>query len=338
MKYGSLFTGIGGFDLAFDRAGMECSWQVEKDKFCRQVLQKHWPIVERFEDVKEVGKGNLSPVDLICGGFPCQNLSVVGRREGLAGKQSGLWFEYLRILDEMRPRWVVIENVPGLLSSNDGRDFATILQGLAKLRYGVSYRILDAQYFRVAQQRRRVFIVGSLGNGNSAKVLFERECGSWDFETGRETRQEVARPIVAGSHGTGRDVSIDNWICGALHNGNPGRDAQDDGNANHIIAHPLTSSSSNRYEPSSDNYVYDWQSGGDSRGLELKDKANLTSNQVQAVGVRRLTPVECEKLQGFPVGWTDICSDSQRYRQTGNAVCVPVAYWIADRIMRVDEL
>src|SRR5690606_40793791 len=112
-------------------------WQVEIDKQARAVLRRHWPDVDLHEDVRNVGAANLVPVDLICGGFPCQDLSVAGRRAGLAGERSGLFFEFARILDELRPRWVVIENVPGLLSSNSGRDMGTVLGTLAKLGYEI---------------------------------------------------------------------------------------------------------------------------------------------------------------------------------------------------------
>ncbi len=161
MKFGSLFTGVGGFDLGFERAGMECAWQVEFDKNCQNVLRKHWSETELFNDVRTVGKHNLEPVDVICGGFPCQDVSIAGKRAGLAGERSGLWSEFARIIDELEPKWVVIENVPGLLSSNRGRDFATVIRWLAERGYGVAWRILDSQYFGVAQRRRRVFIVGS---------------------------------------------------------------------------------------------------------------------------------------------------------------------------------
>jgi DNA (cytosine-5)-methyltransferase 1 len=112
---GSLFSGIGGFDLAFQRAGIETIWQVEIDEKCLNILVRHFPNAERYTDVRTVGKQNLTPVDVICGGFPCQDLSVAGKRAGLAGERSGLWHEFHRIISELEPRWVVIENVPGLL-------------------------------------------------------------------------------------------------------------------------------------------------------------------------------------------------------------------------------
>ena len=175
MKFGSLFTGVGGFDLGFERAGMVCAWQVEFDKNCQNILKKHWSETELFDDVRTVGKHNLAPVDVICGGFPCQDVSIAGKRAGLAGERSGLWSEFARIIDELEPKWVVIENVPGLLSSNRGRDFATVIRWLAERGYGVAWRILDSQYFGVAQRRCRVFIVGSFGSGSASEILFERE-------------------------------------------------------------------------------------------------------------------------------------------------------------------
>ena len=120
LTVGSLFSGIGGFDLGFERAGMTVQWQAEIDKHARRVLARWWPAAHCYDDVKEIG-GSAPRVDVLCGGFPCQDLSVAGRRAGLAGERSGLFHEFMRVVDEVAPRWVVIENVPGLLSSNDGR-------------------------------------------------------------------------------------------------------------------------------------------------------------------------------------------------------------------------
>ena len=179
MKVGSLFTGIGGADIGFERAGATIEWQCEIDKHASSVLARHWPGVPNHGDVTMIG-AHVGKVDLICGGFPCQDVSVAGRRAGLAGERSGLWFEFHRIARELRPEWLLIENVPGLLSSHQGADFAVILQGLAELGYGVAWRVLDAQYFGLAQRRKRVFIVGHLGDGRAAEVLFEREGVRWD--------------------------------------------------------------------------------------------------------------------------------------------------------------
>jgi site-specific DNA-cytosine methylase len=224
VKIGSLFSGIGGFDLGLT---LPVSWQVEQDKDCNRVLAHHWPDTQRFNNVKEVGKANLSPVDLICGGFPCQDLSVAGKRKGLDGERSGLWFEFARIIDELEPSWVLIENVPGILSSGEGRDFAIILQWLAGRGYCLAWRMFDSQYFGVAQRRKRVFIVGSFGDGRCAEVLFESTCCCGDTPPGRETGQEVAGTIGGGSTDSRRGYRADldthgTYITPTLRGGSPG--------------------------------------------------------------------------------------------------------------------
>lgn len=121
LTAGSLFAGVGGFDLGLARAGIEVQWQVEVDEQCRAVLARHWPDVPRLGDVRDVGPADVGAVDILCGGFPCQDLSVAGRGAGLDGERSGLWHEFLRLADTLAPRWVLVENVPGLLSNNAGR-------------------------------------------------------------------------------------------------------------------------------------------------------------------------------------------------------------------------
>jgi DNA (cytosine-5)-methyltransferase 1 len=155
LTHGSLFAGIGGFDLGFERAGMKTIWQVEIDEYCRRVLARHFPDAERFNDVRECGAHNLKPVDVICGGFPCQDISYAGRGEGLAGARSGLWFEYLRIVCELRPRFVVVENVSALLDRGIGR----VLGDLAESRYDAEWQCLPANAFGAPHIRDRVFIL-----------------------------------------------------------------------------------------------------------------------------------------------------------------------------------
>lgn len=167
LTYGSLFTGVGGFDLGFDRAGYECQWQVEWDPNCQQTLAHHWPHVPRFGDIQTVTANDLSPVDVITYGSPCQDLSLAGARKGLGGDRSSLFFDAMRIIKEMRdgtngtfPRITIWENVPGALSSNGGADFRTVLSSLADIGALASWwYVLDAQYFGVPQRRRRVFVI-----------------------------------------------------------------------------------------------------------------------------------------------------------------------------------
>lgn len=163
MNVGSLFAGIGGFDLGFERAGMRVAWQVEQDAYCLAVLRRHFPGAARFEDVREVGAQNLCPVDLVCGGFPCQDLSPAGRGAGLAGARSGLWSEFARIVRELRPRYVVVENVPALLTGKgkrwDRAPVGRVLGDLAEAGYDAEWACLSAREFGAPHLRKRVWIV-----------------------------------------------------------------------------------------------------------------------------------------------------------------------------------
>lgn len=173
MKVGSLFAGIGGFDLGFERAGFTVAWCVEWDKNAQAVLRKRFPNAKVYGDIREVDPDSLEPVDIVCGGFPCQDLSVAGKRAGLAGERSGLFHDAMRIVRRLNPRLLVLENVPGLLSSNRGLDFATVLRevGQGWDCAEVGWRVLDSQYFGVAQRRRRVFVVGSARAGYAEEIL-----------------------------------------------------------------------------------------------------------------------------------------------------------------------
>ena len=154
MKVGSLFSGIGGLELGLERAGMKVVWQVERDEFCRRVLAKHWPDVQRFEDVHDVGAHNLEPVDLICGGFPCQPVSVAGKRKA-QDDERWLWPEFARIIRELRPRYALMENVPGLLV----RGFGDVLGDLATLGYDAEWESIPASAVGAPHRRDRVWIV-----------------------------------------------------------------------------------------------------------------------------------------------------------------------------------
>lgn len=155
MTFGSLFSGIGGFDLGLERAGMECRYQVEIDPFARRVLEKHWPEVKRYEDITKLTGDELERVDLICGGFPCQDISRIGKRAGIDGDRSGLWFHFGRIIHDIRPRYVIVENVAGLLDGGIGR----VLGDLAGLGFDAEWEVLPAAAFGSPQIRKRVFIV-----------------------------------------------------------------------------------------------------------------------------------------------------------------------------------
>lgn len=209
MNYVGLFEGISGFGMAFKRAGANVLAVCEIDKTCQSLLRRHHPEAEIISDVKTISKESFrnAAIDVLAGGFPCQDLSVAGLRKGLDGERSGLWFEFLRIITDHKPRIVVIENVPGLLSSNGGRDFAIVLRGLVECGYGVCWRVFDSQYDGVAQRRARVFIVASLGTASCVEILFERDGSAWDSPPSREARQDVtgtlnARTSAGGGLGT----------------------------------------------------------------------------------------------------------------------------------------
>ena len=204
LTFGSLFAGIGGFDLGLERAGMVCKWQVEIDPFCQKVLKKHWPEVARYSDVREVGQHNLEPVDVICGGFPCQDVSLAGKRAGLEGKRSTLWGEYARIIRELRPRWVVAENVRGLFSSDGGQFFANILRDLAECGYDAEWDVLPAAAFGAPHIRERVFIVGMDTNAaGQFNGSFFGVRGVWENKEDENTRGICANGNVSNPNQPG---------------------------------------------------------------------------------------------------------------------------------------
>ena len=310
VRVGSLFAGVGGFDIAAERAGMQVVWQSEVDPAASRVLEHHWP-GRNLGDIHGItmadGRGpeRFAPaVDVLCGGFPCQDYSVAGNRAGLAGDRGALWWEYHRLITEGRPTWVVAENVPGLLSSRGGRDFATIIDSLAECGYGVAWAVLDAQYFGVAQRRRRVFIVGHSGGRPRPEILALSEGVYGHPAPRRETRQDVAPTLASRTRGGG-GLGTDTELDGALI--------------------PFTKQRLGHY--------IDADVGSTLAQRDYKDATDLVAS-LSSPQVRRLTPLECERLQGFPGGWGDLPgnSDTQRYRQMGNAVAVPVVEWIMKRI------
>jgi DNA (cytosine-5)-methyltransferase 1 len=175
LNVGGLFAGIGGFELGLERAGFEIEWQVELDPYCRAVLERHFPRARRFEDVREVGAANLAPVDLICGGFPCQDLSVAGKGAGIDGVRSGLWAEFARIVRELRPRYVLVENVPALLTGKgkrwDRAPIGRVLGDLAEVGYDAEWSVISAREFGAPHLRKRVWIVAYPREDADAEVL-----------------------------------------------------------------------------------------------------------------------------------------------------------------------
>ena len=435
MRYLSVCSGIEAATVAWHPLGWKAAAYSEIEKFPSQVLAHHYPDVPNVGDMTKFKEWtNVSNVDVLVGGTPCQSFSVAGLRKGLDDPRGNLMLTYLASATKFRPKWLVWENVPGVLSSNGGLDFASLLRGMGECGYGFAYRILDAQYFGVAQRRRRVFVVGCLGDWRAAAaVLFERHSLSGYPAPSREKRKSITASVGDSTQVGG--------LCARTGLSNSVQDAQqghllpipidmmnirgrpsDDGRANRIgrgygnegdpmftitkanhhgvvqpiafgvsekpdVGHCLRSGASKADKHESTTYVaqsiafsgqmsnpqtdvdmtqtlqaknpmavaqpvYELHSQ-DSRVRELDEVCttvsatygtgggNIPITLMQAMAVRRLTPVECERLQGFPDNYTNIkdkCPDGPRYKALGNSMAVPVMAWIGKRIQEVENL
>ena len=208
--FGSLFAGVGGFDLGMESAGWNCEWQVEWDKHCQSVLRKHWPTVPKYFDIRDVDGSKLTPVDCIVFGSPCQDLSVAGKGGGLEGSRSGLFYEAIRVIKEMRdatknefPKWTIWENVPGAISSNKGNDFAKVIDEMANIgALAIEWHILDAQWYGVAQRRRRIYMLACYNPGIVARcpeqILPVPKDSKGDIKQSRKKRKQAAGTLEEG--------------------------------------------------------------------------------------------------------------------------------------------
>jgi DNA (cytosine-5)-methyltransferase 1 len=275
MKYGSVCSGIEAATVAWEPLNWKPVWFSEIELFPNSVLAYHYPQVPNLGDMTKLyDKIKKNEIDLLVGGTPCQSFSLEGNRKGLDDHRGNLALEFCRLADKAQPRWIVWENVTGILSSGQRRDFGAILGQLAKFGYGISYRVLDTQYFGIPQHRRRVFVVGYRGNWRpTAQVLFERTCFERNNQTSKKSKDRIASTIKAG-------------------------------------------------------YFKCWN-----------DLANIVNLCDAGKFGRRLTPLECERLQGFPDNYTNIpkASDTDRYKAIGNSMSVPVMHWIGERIKLVSS-
>lgn len=323
IRYVSVFSGIEAASVAWEPLGWDPVAFCEIDEFPSAVLAEHFPHVPNLGDMTKVDWSDYAgKADVLVGGSPCQSFSVAGRREGLAGA-SGLMWEYVRAARELRPKWLVWENVPGALSSARGEDFRCLLTSLDDLGYGMAWRVLDAEFFGVAQRRRRVFLVGCLGDPERAvKILFERESLRWDTPTSRDKRKELAGATWSGAGSDSEDGCLTPWdvqyICMAS------------GQANAEIENDLCPAMAARQYKDPPIVIY------------ADDETPMVLYKGVYWVVRRLMPVECEQLQGFPDGWTDIpwhgkesAPDGPRYKALGNSMAVPVMRWIGERMEAV---
>jgi DNA (cytosine-5)-methyltransferase 1 len=412
LTYGSVCSGIEAVTVAWEQLGFRPAWFAEIDPFCSALLAHRHPGVPNLGDFTTIEESSR-PIDLLAGGTPCQSFSLAGRRGGLEDARGNLAIEFCQLAGRLRPRWIVWENVPGVLSSNGGRDFGSIVGALAELGYGCAWRVLDAQFFGVPQRRRRVFVVGHLGDWRrAAAVLLEREGLCRHTPARRKAREDVAGSLGGGTGerswcndldrsgafvsmslnakgGCGRlDGESETFVasgCGYWNEsesaetlGTQGRalyestaivsplaptafSAKDHGADAGPLAPTLRAMPHDRSHANAGGQVavcfesrvarngrggpsgivppLKAQSGGTGRG----DAAPLL-----AVGgplaVRRLTPRECERLQGMPDDYTLIpyrgkpAADGPRYRAIGNSMAVPVMRWIGRRIQMVDSI
>ena len=363
MRFASICDGISAVGCAWKPLGWSFAFKSEIEPFPGAVADFHHPEAPNLGNMLEHKHWNDYRIELICGGTPCQAFSLAGLRKGLADPRGNLTLGYLGILEQYRPRWMVWENVPGVLSDRTGA-FGAFLGGLAKLGYGFSYRILDAQYFGVAQRRRRVFVVGHLGDWRrAAAVLFERESLRWNPPPRREAGQgftfDVAPVIGASGRGFSRcgetrgqdpviavSAELSGTQCATTENLSPALTA-----GPMAVAHTLRGAG------------FDASEDGTGRGTPLvcmasgQANAEIVKDGVPSLtrlheapivfnhpAVRRLTPRECERLQGFADDYTLVlfrkkpAADGPRYKALGNSMAVPVMRWIGERIQRVDAL
>ena len=401
MKYGSVCSGVEAATSAWHPLGWEPQWFSEIEKFPSAALAHHYPNVPNLGDMTKFKEWPIDrSIDLLVGGTPCQSFSVAGLRKGLDDPRGNLMLTYLAIAAQYQPKWLVWENVPGVLSSQRGRDFGTFLGALGQLGYGFAYRVLDAQYFGVAQRRKRVFVVGYLGDWRrAAAVLFERESLSGNPAPSREAGQKVAPTVTTGapfSRTGSESVETEAIVAqclttrtGSMYNpfmetlpigwseelnaltdlqptiqrgGAGGRHegvmlpiafgAQNSANQGDSVSTEVTPTMDKSKTPA---VVFAQNQIGEVREGDIANTLNTNSNASgrntpmlrQASKVRRLTPTECERLQGFPDGYTQIpwrnkaaedCPDGPRYKAMGNSMAVPVMRWIGERIEMVENL
>jgi DNA (cytosine-5)-methyltransferase 1 len=380
MNYLSVCSGIEAATVAWHDLGFNPVGFSEIEKFPSQLLQHHYPHVTNYGDMTNYKEWNLNEsIGLLVGGTPCQSFSVAGLRKGLEDPRGNLMLTYLGIAEKFKPKWLLWENVPGVLSSNGGEDFACLLKGMAELGYGFAYRVLDAQYFGVPQRRRRVFVVGCLGDWRgAAKVLFESDSLSRDITPSRQEGEEIANCIKASpssygsynparsegnavivsngvsaidlkdvsktltaSYGTGgADLDIKPLVLEpksyAIAENIIGRQAHNGGNGNGYSEEVMYTLNATGVHGVA--HGFHVNARPDEMKFERELSGTLTTCQTPGVmkqmRVRRLTPMECERLQGFPDGYTHTptSSDTTRYKALGNSMAVPVMRWIGKRI------
>lgn len=293
-----MFSGIGGFDLALQNLGHEIIGACEIDRYARQVYERHFPGVPVHHDATTLQADALPYFDMLCGGFPCQAFSVAGKKLGFDDPRGNLFFEIARIAKEKRPRYLFLENVRGLLFHDKGETIREMLRILDEVGYDAEWQVFDSKHF-IPQTRERIFIIGHLRGAPSRQIFPLGDCGEINNESCKETQTE--------------GEWVRNQNCGAIdassYKGPPGRTV--------IKMVYLTQTNSNMKQRI--------QNRNETWTLSTRDDFGLEDNN----RYRMFTPLEYERLQGFPDGWTEGLSDTRRKIALGNAVTVPVVQYIA---------
>lgn len=364
MKYLDLFSGIGGFHLGLAQAGFQFDWVgfSEVDMYAKAIYQTHFQGSIDLGDIRTVDLMGLPKgIDIITFGFPCQDLSIAGKRQGISAARSGLFFEAIKIIKSSRPRYFIFENVKGLLSSNEGKDFETVLQTIADIGYDGEWQCLNTAWF-LPQNRERIYFVGFPRGQRRPQVFPVGEIT--DLPQAEARREQKTQPRVSSTidarYGALRNSGETYIQVGALKKLN---DAKTQGYRVFDpsgVASTLTGNSgglgaktglymlTEKRTDKGKQIRRDMQSQGKDwsprREKELVPRSDNLSNCITATPskehflsdgckIRRLTPLECERLQGFPEGWTIGQSDTQRYKCLGNAVSVPVVEHIASKLI-----
>ncbi len=296
MRYISICSGIEAASVAWAPLGWHPVSFSEIDAFPSAVLAHHYPQVQNLGDITQVDwRAYAGKADIVVGGTPCQSFSAAGKRHGMDDARGQLSYVFVGLVQDIKPIWFIWENVPGVLSSGGGRDFKALCYAFNDIGYHIAWRVLDAQFFGVPQRRRRVFVVGHIGDWRrAAEVLLESESVRGCPQKRQNTKRDLAGTLTA-SYGSTRGAGL-----------KPG---------NLTIAKTLLSA--------------------------VNKHKNDETYVVHDEAVRRLTPLECERLQGFPDNWTQVpyrggmAKDTPRYKAIGNSMAVPVVRWIGERIGKV---
>lgn len=337
MKLLDLFTGIGGFSLAFKRIfpDGEIIGFSEIDKYATSIYQKHFFGVKPFGNITTIRERELPDFDICTFGFPCQDLSIAGKREGFAGQRSSLFHEAIRIINWKRPKYFIFENVKGLFSSRKGADFIEVLQTITNIGYSGQWQMLNTKWF-LPQNRERIYFVGHL-TGEPRPEIFPIGENNIGFNEGK--RETTINTITAGGHSGGLHSNMtlisnsatnrkwekrENNIVPTLR-ANTGAGHNDLIQIGDVSLKGSGSLSGRVYDPKGIAINLNGNGGGAGAKTGLYAVALTEARTEEAKQIRRLIPIECERLQGYPDNYTEGISDTQRYKCLGNSITVNVA-------------